>query len=473
MNHKQIKSNYLEQKTVWHSENKTNLKHNKFLILGICSVLIFFVIYSPILAEAQLTNNTRLTTNGITYDVSWTNDRPLILNNVNLAGTPLIESLYFNHFEYAIKVNIKGKDYRMASSLCPYLTSPTNSEVCRYPKTPFALSSGASTPIQNANTIFTSVEIENLPGYMKIDFFYKIGNAYCGPKAGWLQLTSVGLPGTFKLGGQCMGIAPTYHWIYVPPKDGISGDTIYEFCRQLLTFCDIPDNILFTLRSEKYKVTDFVAETYSTLKANAPNVGEKSTFLKDDTGWSELTKAEVANSIGPMDKSTQIARLKYFSTLDAFMYIKPMMKEKHVFGAMTNLRGEFDNVHLKSENSRGVYFPNCTYVYAADTVCIHVHENWFGEIPSDKPEKLTYSEGQTITWWVLKMNPGEGTPVSFYTIDNKENLVNPTTNVGVDHVLWIESHASSKECGLTQKVKTPDNSLRPCIVMPEPFFYTN
>jgi hypothetical protein len=410
--------------------------------------------------------------NGITLSPIVQQDRPLILNNIRRGGQRRADNIYFDQFWYEIDINFGPFAVFTVKSQKCLATAGPNANACLSPQGPFARSRGA-TPLmrsQDKSTLSTSITVDNLPGVLQLDFEYAAQYEYAGPEPpfGGNHLWIIKRP----LGGTAPGVRPTVKWTYRPPQLGIGGKTIKEFCSSApdpqTTPCAIPYAVLNAINEQQiYPIDDFRVKILTAIQPGG--TGQKSALVSDTNSLIELgnfiINYKLANTDGAIDRTVQPA----WAPGDAFVDITPIQTERVATASRINNQGDWDNVHLKA-NPQPVAFPGCNDpLSATDTQpCLHLHEKWL----NSKPAGTTYSRGQTVNWYILRLHPGqEESPNHPSSINNGEPLIE--AGVGKSLVLWVESIASSKQCDLSALPNAGiDNSNRPCEVFPQAMFFT-
>lgn len=412
-----------------------------------------------------------VSSNGVKFYVLAQETRPIILNSVSRGGYIRAGNIYFDHFRYELDIDVDGSLVVVKSKKCFTRRTP-GTQSCFWPQLPFAISNGSSgiflTP--GSGLITEHVELHNLPGKFAVDLRHQTVNAYCGESPWYLK------PGVwvgrrvgviaYPLGGHCPGIKPELHWTYQPPHGGgVTGKQLKELCVLGGAQCEGFGNVIEKIKDDKaYQITDFRARLEMAAQSNEPLMDEKSSFAQD-TAFPGLT---LSSTIGPVDRSSQ----PLWALRDTFTYITPVPEEMFKTVSHKGARGQFDNIHMKSEPTDGIHFPGCNnprWKGVDQFPCLHLHESWY--------ESNTYSEAQTVAWFDTIFRRGvEESPTNGAQeiVNPPEALVTPLPGglvpLGKNLGLWIESRASSKECGLPGG--TVDNTTRPCIVFRAPIFFT-
>jgi len=299
--------------------------------------------------------------------------------------------------------------------------------------------------------------------------------AYCGPN-GELGAIALGMLSKFvygpggKIGGDCPGFRPSVEWSYKPPSVFKPSD-FARLCLQSEGLCDVPAALLADWSSGSLdggpepEIADFKLTTYTAVDSHGADT-ERAALARDANDPLHLaaTDGTVDTSCRPWHAA--VGALGILSGTDAFACIAPVATERSAVLALPTGRGEWDNVHLKSESPGpyGISFPGCNHPLndLDNPGCIHLHEHWLGG-PAE-----AYSRGQEVVVYVVRWNPDEASPASAEALANGEPLRQDAGH-GYDLVLWHRSTASSKNCFPAGGV---DNTDRPCRVFPQAMFFT-
>ena len=398
---------------------------------------------------------------------------PLRFKDVQAGGFQRASDVYFDQFRYALTVRFQSTDYHVTSRKCVPLA--VTGDACELPKGPYAQSGGASAPSGSASSVSSTLAVDNLPGRLALLVEGSAQSSYCG-RGGELGAVGLGLLSKFvygagsKLGGDCPGFRPSLEWSYQPPAAFKPSD-FARLCLQGEGLCDVPSSLLAEWSSGSLdggpqpEITDFKLSAYTAV--DSPGAGtERAALAKDADDPLHLAAAD-----GAVDRSCRPwhaagGALGTLSGTDAFACIAPVATERSAVLAVPNGWGDWDNVHLKSESPGpyGISFPGCNQPLNDLDVpgCIHLHEHWLGG-PAE-----AYSRGQEVVVYVVRRNPGEASPASVEALANGESLRQDADH-GYDLVLWHRSTASSKSCFPAGGV---DNTDRPCLVFPQPLFFT-
>ena len=266
------------------------------------------------------------------------------------------------------------------------------------------------------------------------------------------------------LGGICPGVRPTIKLTYLPPPgNSLTVDNIRDFCPPDVQ-CPVPEEILESMNPETtFPIIDFTAHQFTAVQSGGDLRSEQPVFTRDKAGLVPSLGKTNGTIVRPIPPNP-FTLLGY----DFFVNILPMQAETFTMASNKNLRGIYDNVHLKEEITNGIYFPNCNDPRPTRVdlnPCLHLHENWFGTVPAPNQ---TYSREQTVWWYVVRLRPGpEESPDHPRSIVDGEPLFN-SAHLGFDLVLWVQSRASSKECDAPGG--TVVNLRRPCVVFPNAVF---
>ena len=402
---------------------------------------------------------------------------PLVFKNVQAGGTTRIDSAYFDQFRYSMVVRYQGTDYHLASGKCVPLTVP--GDTCVLPKSPYAQSGGASAPAGggSGSWVSSALAVDDLPGRLKLAVEGSAESAYCGP-SGELGAIALGMLSKFvygtggKIGGDCPGFRPSMQWSYKPPAVFRPSD-FARLCLQGEGLCDVPQGMLLEWASggldggPQPQITDFRLNVYTAV--DSAGASERAALAQDSGSPTHLaaTDGSVDTSCRPWHVA--IGALGALSRTDAFTCISPIQRERSAVLASIGGRGQWDNLHLKSENTApyGISFPGCNHPLNASDIadCIHLHEHWIGSTPGPNE---AYSRGQNVTVYIVRWSPGEASPDAPEALVNGEPLRINADN-GYDLSFWHRSVASSKDCFPAGGV---DNTERPCLVFPQAMFFT-
>jgi hypothetical protein len=402
---------------------------------------------------------------------------PLLFKNVQAGGTTRIDSAYFDQFRYSMVVRYQGADYHLVSRKCVPLTVP--GDACVLPKSPYAQSSGATAPAGggSGSRVYSTLGVDNLPGRLGLAVEGSSESAYCGP-SGELGAIALGMLSKFvygtggKIGGDCPGFRPSVRWSYKPPAVFRLSD-FARLCLQGEGLCDVPQELLLKWASggldggPQPQITDFRLNVYTAV--NSLGSHERAALAQDSDSNTKLAATDGAVDTSCRPWHVAVGALGTLSRTDAFTCISPIQRERSALLATVGGRGQWDNLHVKSENPApyGISFPGCNHPMNSSDIpdCIHLHEHWLGSTPGPSE---AYSRGQNVTVYVVRWNPGEASPDSPEALVNGEPL-RVNANDGYNLVFWHRSVASSKDCYPAGGV---DNTDRPCLVFPQAMFFT-
>jgi hypothetical protein len=420
---------------------------------------------------------TELGDGSVSFTASQDRTHPLLFRTVRAGGTTRIDSAYFDQFRYSIVVRYQGTDYHLASRKCVPLTVP--GDACVLPKSPYAQSGGATAPAAggSGSWVYSTVEVDNLPGRLKLVVEGSAERAYCGPN-GELGAIALGMPSKFvygtggKIGGDCPGFRPSVQWSYGPPLVFRPSD-FARLCLQGEGLCDVPQGLLLEWAGggldggPQPQITDFRLNVYTAVDSSGSH--ERAALAQDSDSNTKLAATDGAVDTSCRPWHVAVGALGLLSRTDAFTCIRPIERERSAVLATVGGRGQWDNLHLKSENPApyGISFPGCNHPMSSSDIpdCIHLHEHWLGSTPGPNE---AYSRGQNVTVYVVRWNPGEASPDSPEALVNGEPL-RINADEGYDLSFWHRSVASSKDCFPAGGV---DNTDRPCLVFPQAMFFT-
>jgi hypothetical protein len=215
------------------------------------------------------------------------------------------------------------------------------------------------------------------------------------------------------------------------------------------------------------QITDFRLNVYTAVDSSGSH--ERAALAQDSDSNTKLAATDGAVDTSCRPWHVAVGALGLLSRTDAFTCIRPIERERSAVLATVGGRGQWDNLHVKSENPApyGISFPGCNHPMSSSDIpdCIHLHEHWLGSTPGPNE---AYSRGQNVTVYVVRWNPGEASPDSPEALVNGEPLRIKADN-GYDLAFWHRSVASSKDCFPTGGV---DNTERPCLVFPQAMFFT-
>lgn len=409
----------------------------------------------------------------VSFEAAQDRTHPLRFDDVRAGGFQRASATYFDQFRYALTVRFQSTDYHFTSRKCVPLT--VTGDACALPKSPYAQSTGASAPSGSGSSVFSPLAVDDLPGRLKLLVEGSAQTAYCGP-SGELGAIALGMLSKFvygtgrKIGGDCPGFRPSLQWSYRPPTV-FKPSEFARLCLQGEGICDVPAGLLAEWSSgaldsgPQPEIADFTLSAYTAVDSHGADA-ERAALAKDTDDPLHL-----AASDGAVDKSCRpwhvaTGALGTLSGTDAFACISPVASERSAVLAVPSGRGDWDNVHLKSESPGpyGISFPSCNRPLNDLDIpgCIHLHEHWLGG-PTE-----AYSRGQEVVVYVVRWNPDEASPASVEALANGETLRQDSDH-GYDLVLWHRSTASSKQCYPSGGV---DNTDRPCLVFPQAMFFT-
>ncbi len=412
----------------------------------------------------------------VSFKAEQDRTHPLRFKDVQAGGFQRASDAYFDQFRYALTVRFQGTDYHVTSSKCVPLT--VTGDACALPKSPYAQSAGVSAASGSGSSVSSTLAVDNLPGRLKLLVEGSAQTAYCGP-SGELGAIALGMLSKFvygtggKIGGDCPGFRPSLQWSYKPPT-AFKPSEFARLCLQGEGICDVPAGLLAEWSSGSLdggaqpEITDFKLTAYTAVDSHGADA-ERAALAKDADDPLHLAATD-----GAVDKSCRpwhvaIGALGTLSGTDAFACISPVASERSAVLAVPSSRGDWDSVHLKSENPGpyGISFPNCNHPMNDLDIpgCIHLHEHWLGKTPGPTE---AYSRGQEVVVYVVRWNAGEASPASIEALANGETL-RQDADRGYDLVLWHRSTASSKSCFPSGGV---DNTDRPCLVFPQALFFT-
>jgi len=413
-----------------------------------------------------------------TISITAQQDRthPLLFKNVQAGGTTRIDSAYFDQFRYSMVVRYQGTDYHLASRKCVPLTVP--GDACVLPKSPYAQSDGATAPAGGGrgSWVSSTLTVDNLPGRLKLVVEGSAESAYCGP-SGELGAVALGMLSKFvystggKIGGDCPGFRPSVQWSYRPPAVFRPSD-FARLCLQGEGLCDVPQGLLLEWagggldNGPQPQITDFRLNVYTAVDSSGAH--ERAALAQDSDSPTKLAATDGAVDTSCRPWHVAIGALGALSRTDAFTCISPIQRERSAVLATVGGRGQWDNLHVKSESPApyGISFPGCNHPMNSSDIpdCIHLHEHWLGSTPGPNE---AYSRGQNVTVYVVRWNPGEATPDPPEALANGEPL-RVSADDGYDLAFWQRSVASSKDCYPAGGV---DNTERPCLVFPQAMFF--
>jgi hypothetical protein len=414
----------------------------------------------------------------ISFTASQDRTHPLFFRNVQAGGTTRIDSAYFDQFRYSMVVRYQGTDYHLASRKCVPLTVP--GDACGLPKSPYAQSRGASAPAGggSGSWVYSTVAVDNLPGRLELLVEGSAESSYCGP-SGELGAIALGMLSKFvygtggKIGGDCPGFRPSVEWSYKPPSVFRPSD-FAQLCLQGEGLCDVPRGLLLEWASgaldngPQPQVTDFRLSVYTAVDSSGAR--ERAALAQDSDSNTKLAATDGSIDTSCRPWHVAVGALGLLSRTDAFTCIRPIERERSAVLATVGGRGQWDNLHVKSENPApyGISFPGCNHPMSSSDIpdCIHLHEHWLGSTPG--PDEA-YSRGQNVTVYVVRWNASESSPDSPEALVNGEPL-RMNANDGYDLVFWHRSVASSKDC--FPAGGGVDNTDRPCRVFPQAMFFT-
>ena len=213
------------------------------------------------------------------------------------------------------------------------------------------------------------------------------------------------------------------------------------------------------------EIADFTLSAYTAIDSHGAGT-ERAALAKDANDPLHLAASdgEVDTSCRPWHATA--GALGTLSRTDAFACIAPVAIERSAVLAVPGGRGDWDDLHLKSESPGpyGIAFPGCNNPLndLDASSCIHLREHWPGG-PAEPS-----SRGQEVVVYVVRSQPGEASPESVEALANGEAL-RQDVDRGYDLVLWHRSTASSKSCFPAGGV---DNTNRPCLVFSQAMFFT-
>jgi hypothetical protein len=413
----------------------------------------------------------------VSFTASQDRTHPLLFKTVQAGGTTRIDSAYFDQFRYTMVVRYQGTDYHLASRKCLPLTVP--GDACVLPKSPYAQSGGATAPggEGSGSWVYSTLAVDNLPGRLKLVLEGSAESAYCGPN-GELGAIALGMLSKFvygtggKIGGDCPGFRPSVQWSYKPPAVFRPSD-FARLCLQGEGLCDVPQGVLLEWagggldNGPQPQITDFRLNVYTAVDSSGSH--ERAALAQDSESSTKLAATDGAVDTSCRPWHVAVGALGLVSRTDAFTCIRPIERERSAVLATVGGRGQWDNLHFKSESPApyGISFPGCNHPMSSSDIpdCIHLHEHWLGSTPGPNE---AYSRGQNVTVYVVRWNPGESSPDSPEALVNGEPLrINAVD--GYDLVFWHRSVASSKDCFPAGGV---DNTDRPCLVFPQAMFFT-
>lgn len=409
----------------------------------------------------------------VSFEAEQDQTHPLRFKDVQAGGVQRESDVYFDQFRYALTVRFQSTDFHVTSRKCVPLT--TTGDACDLPKGPYAQSSGASAPSGNDSSVSSTLAVDNLPGRLELLVEGSAQAAYCGPSGELGAIAPEMLPKFVyrtrgKIGGDCPGFRPSLEWSYKPPAVFRPSD-FARLCLQGDGICDVPPSLLAEWSSgsldggPRPEIADFRLSAYTAVDLHGAGT-ERAALAKDANDPLHL-----AASDGTVDTSCRpwhatAGALGTLSRTDAFACIAPLATERSAVLAVPGGRGDWDDLHLKSESPgpHGIVFPGCNNPLndLDASSCIHLHEDWSGG-PTEPS-----SRGQEVVVYVVRSNPGEASPTSVDALANGEAL-RQDADRGYDLVLWHRSTASSKSCFPAGDV---DNTDRPCLVFPQAMFFT-
>ncbi len=417
----------------------------------------------------------RLGDGTVSFIASQDRAHPLLFKSVEAGGTTRIDSAYFDQFRYSVVVRYQGTDYHLASRKCVPLSVP--GDACVLPKSPYAQSGGATAPAAGGrgSWVSSSVGVDNLPGRLELFVEGSAQTAYCGP-SGELGAIALGMLSKFvygsggRVGGDCPGFRPSVDWSYEPPAVFRPSD-VARLCLQGEGLCDVPQGLLLEWagggldNGPQPQITDFRLSVYTAVDSSGAHVRTALAQDSDNNTRLAATDGSIDTSCRPWHAA--VGALGLLSRTDVFTCIRPIEHERSALLATVGGRGQWDNLHVKSESPApyGISFPGCNHPLNASDIpdCIHVHERWPGSTPGPNE---AYSRGQNVTVYLVRRNPAEGSSDSPEALVNGEPL---RVNDGYDLVFWHRSVASSKDCFPAGGV---DNTDRPCRLFPQAMFFT-
>jgi hypothetical protein len=413
----------------------------------------------------------------VSFTASQDRTHPLLFKTVQAGGTTRIDSAYFDQFRYTMVVRYQGTDYHLASRKCLPLTVP--GDACVLPKSPYAQSGGATAPggEGSGSWVYSTLAVDNLPGRLKLVLEGSAESAYCGPN-GELGAIALGMLSKFvygtggKIGGDCPGFRPSVQWSYKPPAVFRPSD-FARLCLQGEGLCDVPQGVLLEWagggldNGPQPQITDFRLNVYTAVDSSGSH--ERAALAQDSESSTKLAATDGAVDTSCRPWHVAVGALGLVSRTDAFTCIRPIERERSAVLATVGGRGQWDNLHFKSESPApyGISFPGCNHPMSSSDIpdCIHLHEHWLGSTPGPNE---AYSRGQNVTVYVVRWNPGESSPDSPEALVNGEPLrINAVDGYAL--VFWHRSVASSKDCFPAGGV---DNTDRPCLVFPQAMFFT-
>ncbi len=345
--------------------------------------------------SGPLSNGQRVgNSNFMFFNVFSQETRPIILNTIQWNAITRARNIYFDHFFYEMDISINNKTYTLTSQKC-FTRTTANTQACFSPQAPRSMGSPGVFHDYQAGSVETRITTVNLPGTFTVDFNYVANQEYCGADD-WLSKAMnwganfIGVLNV-SLGGVCPGVRPTVKWTYIPPpSNGLTIDNIRDFCPPDIQ-CPVPEEVLESIDpNTTVPITDFRARLFTAVQSGGDLKHEVSAFSRDGTG----PIPSLATTNGPLIRTSQ-PNILIGLGLDIFAYISPMPVETLTIASNKNLRGRFDNVHLKEEITVGLYFPNCNdpRPRAFDpNPCLHLHENWFGQVPAPNQTPIAESK---------------------------------------------------------------------------------
>jgi hypothetical protein len=406
----------------------------------------------------------------VSFETEQDQTHPLHFKDVQAGGVQRESDVYFDQFRYALTVRFQGTDYHVTSRKCVPLT--TTGDACELPKGPYAQSAGASPPTGNASSVSSTLAVDNLPGRLELLVEGSAQTAYCGP-SGELGAIALGMLPKFvyrtrgKIGGDCPGFRPSLEWSYKPPAVFRPSD-FARLCLQGDGICDVPASLLAEWSSldggPQPEIADFRLSAYTAVDSHGAGT-ERAALAKDANDPLHLAASDGAVDTSCRPWRATVGALRTLSRTDAFACIAPVATERSAVLAVPGGRGDWDDLHLKSESpGLGIVFPGCNNPLndLDASSCIHLHEHWPGG-PAEPS-----SRGQEVVVYVVRSNPGEASPASVEALADGEAL-RQDADRGYDLVLWHRSTASSKSCFPAGGV---DNTDRPCLVFPQAMFFT-
>ena len=349
----------------------------------------------------------------VSFEAEQDQTHPLRFKDVQAGGVQRESDVYFDQFRYALTVRFQSTDYHVTSRKCVPLT--TTGDACELPKGPYAQSSGASAPSGNASSVSSTLAVDNLPGRLELLVEGSAQAAYCGP-SGELGAIALGMLSKFvyrtrnKIGGDCPGFRPSLEWSYKPPAVFRPSD-FARLCLQGDGICDVPASLLAEWSSGSLdggpqpEIADFSLSAYTAVDSHGAST-ERAALAKDANDPLHLAASDGAVDTSCRPWHATAGALGTLSHTDAFACIAPVATERSAVLAVPGGRGDWDDLHLKSESPgpSGIVFPGCNNPLndLDGSGCIHLHEHWPGG-PAEPS-----SRGQEVVVYVVRSKPGRG-----------------------------------------------------------------